>query len=156
MLRTFLAAVVLVSTTLTATADDRREGYYYPPVKSEETFDRTLGNAPPATGEIRTAFITEITKGQLSTPTKPRIAIFGKGDETQHMIIVALDDEIFKTLFRARAILAQLTSASRTTTLFKKNNIQFDATWFDLAKILGFKDIVITDGTTWSHKINIE
>jgi len=97
-----------------------------------------------------------VTKGQLASPTKPRIAIFGKGSETQHMIIVALDGEVFKTLFRARAVLAQMTSTARTTPLFRKNGIQFDATWFDLAKILGFEDIILTDGANWSHKVVIQ
>lgn len=156
MLRILLALTVLLSTSLAASAEDRHTGYYYPPIESEEIFDRIIGAAPPATGAVRTAFLTEITRGQLTSPTKPRIAIFGKGAETERMIIVALDDDVFKTLFRARAVLAQMTSTARTTPLFKKNGIQFDATWFDLAKILGFKEIIVTDGATWTHKVAIE
>lgn len=156
MLRALLTTAVILYTSFAAAAEDRRAGYYYPPINSEEIFDREIGTAPPAIGAVRTAFLTQITKGQLSVPTKPRIAIFGKGSETQHMIIVALDGEVFKTLFRARAVLAQMTATARTTPLFKKNGIQFNATWFDLAKILGFEDIVLTDGETWSHKVIIQ
>ena len=155
MFRKLIAAALLSTLPLAAAAEDRREGYYYPPVTSEEVFDRTIGSAPKAIPAIRTAFITEITKGQLATPTKPRIAIFSKGGEAQHMIVVALDDDVFSTLFRARAIMAQLTSTARTTPFFKKNGIQFNGTWFDLAKLLGFEDIVLTDGKSWSHKIII-
>lgn len=159
MLKKFIAVILLSILPLSAFAKDvkdRREGYYYPPITSEEVFDRTIAHAPKAGGSVRTAFITELTKGQLNSPTKPRIAIFGKGGETQHLIVVALDDDIFSTLFRARAVMAQLTSHARTTPLFKKNNIQFGATWYDLAKILGFKDIILTDGKEWSHKIVIK
>lgn len=156
MLRKFIVALVLLIFPLNAYAEDRRVGYYYPPITSEEVFDRTIARVPDAIPPVRTAFVTEVTKSQLKSPTKPRIAIFAKGGEKQHLIVVALDDEVFSTLFRARAVMAQLTSHARTTPFFKKNGIQFDATWFDLAKILGFEDIVISDGKTWSHKVVIE
>lgn len=156
MFRNFIVAALLSTLPLVAAADDRREGYYYPAVTSEEVFDRTIGTAPKAVPAIRTAFITQITKGQLASPTKPRIAIFSKGSEAQHMIVVALDDDVFSTLFRARAIMAQLTSNSRATPFFKKNGIQFNGTWFDLAKLLGFEDIVLTDGKSWSHIVIIQ
>jgi len=156
MLRFLVAAAFIIGTSLAASAADRREGYYYPPITSEEVFDRTIGTAPPAAGAVRTAFLTEINKGQRASRNKPRIAIFGKGGETQHMIIVALDDDIFSTLFRARAVMAQMSSQARTTPFFQKNRLQFAATWFDLAKLLGFKDIVLTDGKSWAHKVIIQ
>ena len=156
MIRKFIVGLFLLMLPLNAYAEDRRVGYYYPRITSEEVFDRTIAKVPDAIPPVRTAFITEVTKSQLKSPTKPRIAIFAKGGKKQHLIVVALDDEVFSTLFRARAVMAQLTSHARTTPFFKKNGIQFDATWFDLAKILGFKDIVISDGKTWSHKVAIQ
>lgn len=156
MVRKFIVGLLLLMFPLNAYAEDRRVGYYYPPITSEEVFDRTLASAPKAIGSVRTAFITEVTKNQLKSPSKPRISIFAKGSKKQHLIVVALDDEVFDTLFRARAVMAQLTSHARTTPFFKKNGIQFDATWYDLAKILGFEDIVLSDGKTWSHKVAIK
>jgi hypothetical protein len=139
-----------------ARADDKRAGYYYPPITSEETFSRTINDAPPASRAIRIGFITEVTKAQYAAPEAPEYAIYAKGSEADHMIIVALDDDVFRSLFRARAVMAQLTSNARGTDFFRNNELQFVATWFDLAKMLGFKDIVISDGVTWSHKIHIE
>ncbi len=158
MLRNFIALIILVVFPLNAFAEetDRRVGYYYPPITSEEVFDRTIAQAPKAAPAIRTAFVTELTKSQLDSPTKPRIAVFSKGGKKQHLIIVALDDEVFSTLFRARAVMAQITSHARTTPFFKKNGIQFGATWYDLIKILGFDDIVLSDGKNWSHKVVIK
>lgn len=136
-----------------AIAEDPREGYYYPPVTSSETFKRSLGATPPAGRSVRTAFINEVTKAQLAAPESPRFVIFAKGRESEHMIIIALDDEIFRTPFRARALLAQLTANARGSSFFKNSNLRFLATWFDLAKLLGFQDIVISDGATWSHRV---
>ncbi len=134
-----------------------KENYYYPPINSEEVFDRDLTDQPPTTNRaIRIAFITEITKAQLEAPETPRFSIFAKGAEAEHMIIVALDNQVFRTLYRARAVLAQLTSNARGTEFFIKSGIADRATWFDLAKLLGFEDIVITDGELWSHRIQLK
>ena len=132
-----------------------RDSYYYPAVDSEEVFTRDLTMAPAAGRAVRVGFTTQVTKSQLAAPESPRFVIFAKGDEAQHMIIVALDDEVFKTIYRARAVLAQLTSNARGAELFI-NEIRDDATWFDLAKLLGFKDMVISDGATWSHRVIFE
>ena len=132
-----------------------RDSYYYPPVDSEEVFAREISAAPRTDRTVRILFTTQITKAQLAAPESPRFVIFAKGDEARHMIIIALDDEVFKTIYRARAVLAQLTSNARGAELFI-NEIRDDATWFDLAKLLGFDDMVISDGATWSHRVTFE
>lgn len=153
MFRMVMIAVMLLA--LPAAAEDKRAGYYYPAITSEETFERALPDTPPADRGVRVNFVTQITKAQMDAPEAPRFAMFAKGKDADHMIIIALDDEIFRTLYRARAQLAQLTSNARSTDFFVQNNIQFHATWFDLVKLLGFRDLVISDGVTWSHKIHM-
>jgi hypothetical protein len=132
-----------------------RDSYYYPTVSSEETFSREIALVPIPRRAVRVGLITQITKAQLAAPESPRFVIFAKGDQAQHMIIVALDDEVFKTIYRARAVLAQLTSNVRGADFFT-NDIQDYATWFDLAQMLGFDDLVISDGATWSHRVIFE
>ena len=56
----------------------------------------------------------------------------------------------------SKPLLAQLTSNVRGTDFLIDNNIQDQATWFDLAKMLGFEDMVISDGATWSHRVIFE
>ena len=150
------ATCITLIATSSARADDRREGYNYPPILSEEVFIREIATPPRSNRAVRTNFINEITKAQLAAPANPRIAIFAKGSDAEHMVIIALDDEIFKTLYRARAQMAQLTSNARGTDFFRSENLQYTATWFDLAKLLGFADIVLSDGDTWSHRIILQ
>ncbi|MEM9099806.1 MAG: hypothetical protein AAGC79_14935 [Pseudomonadota bacterium] len=146
------AALLAATATLAQSAS--KENYYYPAVNSEETFERDITeNPPPADRAVRIAFTTQITKAQLAAPETPRFAVFAKGGAAEHMIIVALDDQVFKTLFRARAVMAQLTANARSTDFFIKNGIAAHATWFDLAKLLGFEDIVISDGDLWAHRV---
>lgn len=145
-------AIALLLPTLAAA--DGREGYYYPPVNSEEWFERALGpGRVPADRSVRLGFVTQLTKAQLAAPESPRYVIFAKGRQAEHMIIVALDDEVFRTIFRARALLAQLTANARTTDFFIQNGLETVATWFDLAKLLGFETLVISDGQNWSHRV---
>lgn len=154
MIRLTTAALALAVLALPAGAAEK-VGYYYPPITSEEVFARDLGG-PPADRRVRVNFVTQITKAQLAAPESPRFVIFAKGSGAEHMIIVALDDEVFKTLFRARAVLAQLTSNARGTDFFIQNGIEDFATWFDLARLLGFEDLVISDGETWAHRVAFE
>jgi hypothetical protein len=154
MTRILIAAIIAVSLGGAAWAAGK-DSYYYPPVNSEEVFARVIAAAPLADRTVRVGFTTLITKAQLAAPESPRFVIFAKGDEAQHMIIIALDDQVFKTIYRARAVLAQLTSNARGAELFV-NKIRDDATWFDLIKLLRFEDLVISDGATWSHRVIFE
>ncbi|MDH3666939.1 MAG: hypothetical protein OEN23_08410 [Paracoccaceae bacterium] len=154
MIRLLILALAVMALAVPVEAAEKA-GYYYPPITSEESFSRDLGG-PPADRRVRVNFITQITKAQLAAPENPRFVIFAKGADAQHMIIVALDDEVFKTLYRARAVLAQLTSNARGTDFFIENGIEDFATWFDLARLLGFEDLVISDGETWAHNVKFD
>ena len=159
MIRILIAAIIAVSLAVASFGGAAwaagRDSYYYPPVNSEEVFARDLVLAPIPRRAVRVGFITRITRTQLAAPESPRFVIFAKGDEAKHMIIIALDDQVFKTVYRARAVLAQLTSNVRSEDFFT-SNIEDYATWFDLAKLLGFDDLVISDGATWSHRVIFE
>ncbi len=159
MIRILIAAIIAVSLAVASFGGAAwaagRDSYYYPPVNSEEVFARDLALAPIPRRAVRVGLITRITRTQLAAPESPRFVIFAKGDEAKHMIIIALDDQVFKTIYRARAVLAQLTSNARSADFFT-SNIEDYATWFDLAKLLGFDDLVISDGATWSHRVIFE
>ncbi len=159
MTRILIAAIIAVSLGAASLGGAARaagkDSYYYPPVTSEEVFARKIAAAPLTDRTVRVGFTTQITKAQLAAPESPRFVIFAKGDQAQHMIIIALDDQVFKTIYRARAVLAQLTSNARGADLFV-NEIEDQATWFDLANLLGFEDLVISDGETWSHRVIFE
>ncbi len=158
MLR-LLAAACLSLLAVPAWADgapDRHEGYYYPPITSTEVFARPRSDAPEAGREIRIAFVTQITKAMLDAPDTPPYVLFAKGAEAEKLILIGLDDEMFKTLYRARAVLAQLTSNARGTEFFVRSEQQTTATFFDLLVLLGFESLTVSDGETWAHRIEFE
>jgi hypothetical protein len=147
------AALLVLLATPPVAAEDRHAGYYYPTPTTTETYGARTIKLPEATRETRLAFIIGITKKSLSRPYPPRIAIFAKGDEAQKLIIVALEDDYIDTLYRARALLAMLTSVTRTTPFIVDLGLADFLTFFDLAKLLGFEQITISDGDKFTHQV---
>ena len=146
----------LLAAAATARAADRHAGYYYPTPGSTETYKaRTLTTAG-ADRKMRLGFIVGITQNMLKAPYAPRFVIFAKGEQAEKMIIVAIEDDYIGTLYRARALLAQLTAIARTTPLLQELGLADFLTFFDLVKLLGFAQITISDGDQFAHQILLE
>jgi len=97
-------------------ADSDHVDYYYPAPTSSEVFDRELVvAAEPADRSLRLRFLEQLNEAHRETEGRMRYMVFAKGGDAEHMIIVALEDQIFQSLFRARAVLAALTSEARQT-----------------------------------------
>ncbi len=69
------------------------------------------------------------------------------------LVIVSLYDNAFNTIFRARALLAQLTAVSRQTPYFKTTKVDDFFTFFDLLFLLGFTQLTISDGETFAYQV---
>ncbi len=100
-------------------AQDRHEGYYYPKNTSQENYGARARQIQDASRRTRIGFVTQLTKQQMAAAHTPQYAIFAKGTEVQKMIIVALNDDVFATLYRACGVLVQLTAQARTTQFFQ-------------------------------------
>ena len=50
----------------------------------------------------------------------------------------------------------QLTAQARTTPIFTKFGVEDYFTFFDLAHMLGYKQITISDGKTYAHQVNLK
>ena len=164
--RTWLAAL-LVSMTASAVmmateaaaqsaTDDRHAGFYYPEPSTSEVYEARAYTIPDASRKSRIAFVTSITNDQNKAPYPPTAAIFAKGAEAEKMIIVALQDGRIDTIYRARAIFAQMTAAARLLPVFSELGVEDYYTFFDLAKMLGFEQITISNGREFAHQIIIK
>ena len=153
MTRLIALLTALLLTTAVA-AEDRYVGYYYPEITSEETFDRVVRASQGAGKAVRVDFINIITTAQLEAPESPRFVFFAKGEDSATLILTALDDEVFSTLYRARAIMAQLTVSVRKGGFFREEELEYVATFYDLLQLMGFNELIITDGQDWAHRVN--
>ncbi len=139
-----------------ATADDRHAGYYYPPVQTEEEYTaraRTLLNADR---HMRLEFVNTVTAEQYSQAYPPQYAMFAKGEDGEKMIIVSLYEGAFDTLYRARGLLAMLSAIARRTPFFREHSVEDIFTFFDLLKLLGYTQLTVSDGKSFSHRVWIK
>ena len=139
-----------------AAADDRHAGFYYPVPTSSEVYEARAYTLPDASRKSRIAFVTGITNEQNKAPYPPQAAIFAKGSEAEKLIIVALEDGRIDTIYRARAIFAQMTAVSRLLPMFSELGVEDFYTFFDLAKMLGFEQITISNGREFAHQVIIK
>lgn len=137
-------------------ADERHAGYYYPAPQTQETYVARAKTLQEASRTLRLGFVTGFTKGQLESPTPIWFVIYAKGAESEKMIITALEEGKIDTLYRARGLLAALTAMARQLPVFQEHGLQDWFTFFDLAKMLGFTQITITDGKNYAHRVDIE
>ena len=110
---------------------------------------------PEATRGIRIAFLIglEVEIGKRGHPIP--YAVFAKGTDAEKVIVVALMDGPMDTLYRARALLANLTAESRRLPLLKQNGVEDWFTFLDLCVLLGFKQVTLSDGKRWAHQIEL-
>lgn len=158
MIRIAMAAALgaVMSLAGPASADDRHAGYYYPQPQSSEIYYPRATPLPEATRERRLGFVTGITTAQLRAPYPPTHVLYAKGSDAEKLVIVALKDGYIDTIYRARALLAAMTAQARATPIFTELEAESTYTFFDMAVLLGFKQITISDGQSFSHQVTFE
>ena len=139
-----------------ASAEDRYVGYYYPPPNSEEVYKARARTLPEASRSLRIRFVTGVTQQLQTRPFPPTAAMFAKGTEAEKLIIVALVDGRIDTIYRARALFANLTAVARTTPIFQEYGVEELFTFFDFAKMLGYTQITISNGRDFTHQVFLE
>jgi len=148
--------LVLFASTPALADDTRHEGYYYPTPQTEERYRPRVGTVLEADRRTRIAFTTGLTSQMLAAPSPPRFAIFAKGGEARKLIIVALSDGNFNTLYRIRALLAMLTAYARSSPAFAQHPNPESLTFLDLIALIGFEQVVVSDGRELAHRIILD
>jgi len=139
----------------TPAVEDRYVGYYYPKPTSIETFESTLQTVGGVERAQRIQFITLVAQGTLQSTYRVPYAIFAKGEKADRLIIVGLQPGELSTIYRMRGVLANMTTMARLSPFFQERTVAEDATFFDLLKMLGFRELTITDGEKLTHQVTI-
>lgn len=147
---------VLLAGSASAQESDRHVGYYYPEPQTSEVYTARVTTLSDSDRGRRIGFVTGLTKQMLSGQYEPSFVVFAKGDEAEKLIIVGLQEGRLDTVYRARALLAQLTAVSRLTPFFQENTFAEQATFLDLLKLLGFQQLTVSDGEGFAHQIAIQ
>jgi hypothetical protein len=132
------------------------EGYYYPKPQTLEHYVSSAITLPESDKVRRQAFVIGMTKQLLDGKYAPGFAVFAKGNQSEKLIIVGMIDGQLNTIYRARALLAQLTAIARSTPFFQQNTQPEEANFFDFMKLLGFRQLTITDGRAFAHQVVVD
>ena len=140
-----------------AAAQDRHAGYYYPPPEGEpEIYQARSQTMIDASRAARIGFVTAVSQQNRKLPYLPPAIMFAKGSDAEKLIIVALQDGRIDTVYRARALFADMTASVRTLPVFQELGVQDYFTFFDFLKMLGFKKITVSNGRDFTHQILIQ
>ena len=135
---------------------DRYVGYYYPKPAAIEVYRARARTLPEADRRRRIGFVVGVVNQMRQRPYAPEYAFFAKGGKAHKLIIVSNRAGRLNTIYRVRALLATLTSVARTTPIFREYNVEDYFTFLDLAKMLGFELVTVSDGDTFTHQIVLE
>ena len=139
-----------------AASDDKYIGYYYPKPNSTEVYESTMQTIAGADRPQRVQFVTVVSQGTIQSAYRVPYSVFAKGEKAEKMIIVGLQAGELNTIYRQRALLANMTTMSRLSPFFQERTVAEDATFFDLLKLLGFTSVTITDGDKATHQVTIK
>jgi hypothetical protein len=140
--------------TLARVPENRHELYYYPRITSEESYEARARVLPDSDRQRRLGYVAVMLAQQAEREYAPPFVLFAKGEESERMIIVGLDER-FSTIYRARAYMAGLTALARQTQLFRDFEVTELFTFYDLARLMGFREIVMSDGRSWAHRVTL-
>jgi hypothetical protein len=139
-----------------AAAADRYIGYYYPKPNSSEVYESSMETIAGVDRPQRVQFVTVVSQGTIQSSYRVPYSVFVKGDKADKLIIVGLAPGELGTIYRMRALLANMTTMSRMSPFFQERTVAEDATFFDLMKLLGFVSLTITDGDKLTHQVTIK
>ena len=136
--------------------EDQYIGYYYPKPNSTEVYESAMQTIAGVDRPQRIQFVTVVSQGTIQSSYRVPYAVFAKGEKADKLIIVGLAPGEFGTIYRMRALLANMTTMSRMSPFFQERTVAEDATFFDLLKLLGFTSVTITDGDKLTHQVTIK
>src|SRR5436190_24094161 len=139
-----------------AAVEDRYVGYYYSKPTSLETYESSMQMIAGVDRPQRVQFVTVVSQGTIQSSYRVPYSVFVKGEKADKLIIVGLAPGEFNTIYRMRALLANMTTMSRLSPFFQQRTVAEDATFFDLLKLLGFTSVTITDGDKLTHQVTIK
>jgi len=140
----------------TPAAEDKYVGYYYPKPTTVENYTSPMQMIAGAERPQRVQFVTVVSQGTIQSAYRVPYSVFVKGDKAEKLIIVGLQPGELNSIYRIRAILANMTTMSRLSPFFQERTVAEDANFYDLLKMLGFTQLTATDGEKFAYQVNIK
>lgn len=142
---------------LTAAVDEATgAGRYYPPASSVEA-PNILFEAMAGVGPKQRQFFADQINLAVSAPgrTVPIVAQ-AVGANNESLVFLYLGAEAPMTPYLARGLFARLTSITRAAPAITEMGLSSEFDVYNMAAVLGFGRIIVTDGRAFSHEANLQ
>ena len=121
-----------------------------------ETYQARVATLPDSDRGRRLGFVTGLSKEFDARPYPPNYLVFAKGDEADKLIIVGMHGRPVQHGLSRPGAARRSDGLGALTHFFQQNTIADYATFLDFLKLLGFKQVTVTDGVAFAHQIKIE
>lgn len=151
-----MAGLVAFAIVNSSNASETHAGYYYPEPQTYELYVSPLPVLKDVTKLSRVGLLVGLNEKQYRRAFAPGYHMYGKGEYSEKLIIVAVEMDRYQTLYQLRALLASMSSMARTSPLFAQTGSVENLNFLDLLKVAGFSQLTLTNGIDLSHRISIK
>ena len=130
-------------------------GTYYPAVTSRDApdvrFVRMAGVGP----QQREFFVDQINIAAMTPGRTMAIVAQAIGEDRDTLVMLYLGDDGAMTPYLARGLLARMTSITRSAPAIAEMGLSSEFDIYNMAAMLGFRRIIVTDGRDFSHQADL-
>ena len=131
------------------------EGLFFPPVTSSETPEIRFGAVAEIGAPQRQRFADQINLVTTGAERPIPLVAQAVGTEATTLVLLNLEPEAYLTPYIARAMLARMTSLTRAIPAVAEMGIDEAFDIYNLAAVMGFDAIIVTDGRDFSHEARL-
>lgn len=131
------------------------EGLYYPKVTVSEQPEIRFGPILGAGPQERQFFVDQINRASTTSERDIAIVVQAVGTENKTLLLMPLGREGRPTAYIAKAMLARITSVLRFAPAITEMGISQEVDVYNMAAIMGFERIVVTDGRAFAYQANV-
>jgi len=111
---------------------------------------------PDMNRQRRIAFVISISTDALSKLYAPAYFFFAKGGDAEKLIIVNNQTGRLDAVYRARALLATMTSIARTMPILREHQVRDWFTFLRSGEMMGFEKVALSDGNAFAHQVIVK
>lgn len=134
---------------------DTGEGVYYPKVTISEQPEIRFGPILGAGPQERQFFVDQINRAATTSERDIALVVQAVGSGNQTLLFMPLGRDGTPTPYIAKAMLARMTSVLRFAPAITEMGISQEMDIYNMAAILGFERVVVTDGRAFSYQANV-
>lgn len=132
------------------------EGTYFPAVSSVETPEIRFARVAGVGVQQRNVVVDQLNLAVATNGGTLPIVVQAVGQDRSTLVFTYMNADSTMTPYIARGILARLSSLSRLLPVVNELGLSSEVDVYNVAVVLGFERIIVTDGRNFAHQANLD